>query len=115
MNIALVVAGAILTVGVLIDWALGKGFDWATSAWLLVLWPHGIRQLLLTRGRPRAAARAEAVGAWTPVAATVLLWTSLILGWRRGEGTDWIVLVAALLLPVAGVFLLGSVLARRRA
>ncbi|ARZ70216.1 hypothetical protein SMD11_4619 [Streptomyces albireticuli] len=92
----------------------GEGFDWATSAWLLVLWPHGIRQLLLTRGRARAAARAEAVGMWTPLAATLLLWASLIIGWRRGEGTDWLVFVAALVLPVAGVFLLGSVLARRR-
>lgn len=115
MNIVLVVAGAILTVGVLADWALGKGFDWVTSAWLLVLWPHGIRQLLLTRGRPRAAARAETVGAWTPLAATALLWASLIIGWRRGEGTDWVVLVAGLLLPVAGAFLLAGVVGRRRA
>ncbi|MFE0048187.1 hypothetical protein [Streptomyces albireticuli] len=115
LNLVLVVAGVILTIGVLVEWALGEGFDWVTSAWLLVLWPHGIRQLMLTRGRPRAAARAETVGTWTPLAAAALLWASLIIGWRRGEGTDWVVLVAALLLPLAGVFLLRSVRARRRA
>ncbi|MBO0656894.1 hypothetical protein J1792_30390 [Streptomyces triculaminicus] len=106
---------AVLTITLAVDWAvLGKGFSWTTAALLLVLWPHALSDLLRVRGHHRAAGRAHAAGAWSPFLATAALWTGLVLGWTRGEGTNWFVLAAALLMPGAGALWLAGTLTGRR-
>ncbi|GGX71026.1 hypothetical protein [Streptomyces hiroshimensis] len=105
---------AALTLTLVVDWAGGEGFDWMTAAWLIVLWPHALRDLLRARGRRRAADRAHAAGSWSLFLATAVLWTGLVLGWTRGESANWFALAAALLLPAAGVVWLAAALAGRR-
>ncbi|WP_058044521.1 hypothetical protein [Streptomyces roseifaciens] len=108
-------ASAALTLTLAVEWARGEGFDWMTAAWLIVLWPHALRDLLRARGRRRAAGRADTVGGWSPFLATAALWTGLVLGWTRGEGTDWFALAAGLLLPAGGaLWLVAKVAGRRR-
>ncbi|QLE71987.1 hypothetical protein FGW37_10570 [Streptomyces rectiverticillatus] len=106
---------AVLTLTLAVDWARGEGFDWMTSAWLLVLWPNALRDLLRARGHRRAAGRADAVVGCSPFLATAVLWAGLVLGWTRGESADWFALAAALLLPAAGALWLAAGLTGRRA
>ncbi|MEX2981649.1 hypothetical protein [Streptomyces sp. C36] len=105
---------AALTLTLVVDWAGGEGFSWTKAAWLLVLWPHAVGELLRARGHDRAAGRADAARDWSPFPATAVLWTGLVLGWTRGEGTDWFALAAALLLPAAGIVWLVRSAAGRR-
>ncbi|GHG72675.1 hypothetical protein [Streptomyces griseocarneus] len=109
------VVSAGLTFTLVVDWAVfGKGFSWTTAAMLFVLWPHALSDLLRVRGHHRAAGRARAAGSWSPFLATAALWAGLVLGWTRGEGTDWLALAAGLLLPAAGVLWLAGRLTGRR-
>ncbi|MEU1813893.1 hypothetical protein ABZ543_01690 [Streptomyces roseifaciens] len=110
----MIAVSVVLTSGVAVDWVGGGGFDWMTAAWLLVLWPYALRDLLRARGRRRAAGHADTVANWSPFPATAVLWTGLVLGWTRGEGTDWFALAAALLLPAAGALWLAAKVAGRR-
>ncbi|MCA6091524.1 hypothetical protein LE181_05000 [Streptomyces sp. SCA3-4] len=110
----LVIAGG-LTVTLVVDhWVVGEDFDWGKAALLCILWPEALAGLLRRRGRRRAAARVDAAGRWSPFPATAVLWTGLLLGWSRGEGTDWWVFAGALLLPAAGILKLAASLAGRR-
>ncbi|MBT2383528.1 hypothetical protein [Streptomyces sp. ISL-11] len=111
----MLIGGTVLAIGVGVDWARGTGFDRVTSAWLLVLWPQGLRQLLLVRGRARAATRARTIGNWCVPPAAALLWTSLIDGRARGAGMDWLVVTSAVLLSLATVPMVVGLIARRRA
>ncbi|MFE7115508.1 hypothetical protein ACFU99_08810 [Streptomyces sp. NPDC057654] len=109
----LIVGGTILTVSVFVDFALGDGFAWWTLAWMFVLCPEGVRYLDAERGSGRIAARIQALLPWRLGAAALLLWAGLITDWARGHGTDWLVLVAAVLvLASVAVTAFASVTAR---
>ncbi|MCQ8769970.1 hypothetical protein [Streptomyces telluris] len=110
----MIVVSVLLTLGLAVDWADGEGFDWTTAAWLFVLWPYALGDVLRARGRRRAAGRVGTVANWSPFPATAVLWTGLVLGWTRGEGTDWFALAGALLLPAAGALWLAAKVAERR-
>ncbi|MEV5238139.1 hypothetical protein AB0K89_03250 [Streptomyces cinnamoneus] len=104
-----------LTVMLVVDhWVVGEDFDWGQAALLCILWPEALAGLLRRQGSRRAAARVDAAAHWSPFPATAVLWTGLLLGWSRGEGTDWVVFAGAMLLPAAGILKLAASLAGRR-
>ncbi|MFK8851745.1 hypothetical protein [Streptomyces sp. Ac-502] len=111
----LAVAMGVMAVSVVVDWGRGEGLDWAVVAFLLVVGPHAVGEVLRAYGRDRAAARAATVSNWLVLPAGVILWAGLIVGWSRGEGTPWLPFAAAVLMPLGAAVMGVTALRRRRA
>lgn len=104
---------ALMAVSLVVDWRSGKGFDWSTSALLLMLGSQAVRDVLQIRGMERAAARTGTVGNWLLVPAAAMLWAEVIIGWNKGKGTSWLPLTAAVALSL-GAVAAGVIALRRR-
>ncbi|MBH1937648.1 hypothetical protein I5Q34_25825 [Streptomyces sp. AV19] len=107
------VAMAVMAVGVVVDWFHGEGLDWGVAALQLLVLPYAVGEVLRAHGRARAAAVAGTVSNWLLLPAAAILWTGLIVGWSRDEGTPWLPFTAAVLLP-AGAAAMGTAALRRR-
>ncbi|MEU7230259.1 hypothetical protein [Streptomyces chrestomyceticus] len=110
----LAVAMGVMAVSIVVDWSRGD-LDWDVVAFLLVVGPHAVGEVLRAYGRDRAAARADAVSNWLVLPAGVVLWAGLIVGWSRGEGTPWLPFAAAVLMPLGAAVMGVTALRRRRA
>ncbi len=107
-------AMAVMAVSVVVDWRRGDGLDLTVAALLPVLLPYAAGELLRAYGREGAAARTDSASRWMTLPAAALLWAGLITGWRRGDGTQWIPLTAAVLMSLgAAVGLLKGLVERR--
>ncbi|MDK1474334.1 hypothetical protein QNO07_13030 [Streptomyces sp. 549] len=108
------VIGTALLAGVVIELVIGECLDVLLLALGLLLLPQGLSQLARSHQRPDLLRKARILSAVGAVAAGLTVWTWLVLGWVNGDGTDWWVFAAALLLLAAGVLALAGVVASRR-
>ncbi|RLU83618.1 hypothetical protein CTZ27_28410 [Streptomyces griseocarneus] len=104
-----------MAVSIVVDAVRGEELDWVMTAFLLIVLPHAVGEVLRAYGRNRAATRAGTVSNWLILPAVAVLWAGLIVGWSRGEGTPWLPLTAAVLMPLGAAALAVQTLRKRRA
>ncbi|MCC3767505.1 hypothetical protein [Streptomyces sp. UNOC14_S4] len=111
---AFAVAIGFAAVSVVVDAVRGEELDWAMTAFLLIMLPTAVGEVLRAYGRDRAAARTGTVSNWLVLPAVAVLWAGLIVGWSRGEGTPWLPFTAAVLMPLGAAVLAVQALRKRR-
>lgn len=106
--------GAFFLVVVVVDAVAGNGFNGVALAVGLYTVPEGLRHVARTRGNSGLARRLRTVTGYGLTLAGVVLWAVLARGWASGEGTDWLLFAAAVLLLLAGALALAGLISKRR-
>lgn len=114
LGAVLAVAGTVLLLGGLLQAGQWGGFDRLSLALGLLVLPQGLQHLASSGGRTRAAARLKVVSRLGMLAGVLLLWGGLLADWGAGRGTNWLVLLSAILLFAGLLLTAAGQIAERR-